>query len=449
MLEIDRAQRLVRLDGQPLALPDLSYRFLLTLAAAAPAPAAPDALQAAVWGEVQVGPDAIKQRARLLRDALRQAGCVGDPVPAERHRGYRLGLPVHFVDLREIDRPSPPRLRYWWLAVAAVVSLLFAATWIWWPAQTPAGLVLSYTRDQPSLIALSESIAAQFTAIERIEVRQDAGGGDGGRGGGEQVRLDLQREGDGAAQRVRLRLVDGATGRLIASELYSLPAPASLDETDRVAAHFVFRMQDRLAISYPQFVLEEPALSDAAATAYLAALDAAATGHTAGLIIAKGHLEAVIASAPEFAAAHRRLAIILARLSREEAADPELAARALVHARTAARLAPLQPESERALGMALWANGNLDQAWLHLTRAQQRLTFLSRDLAALARERDTASTATATATAIVEPPGLPCVTDQQTQRFGYQRWRSGPWSKCVRIRCQNGASVASNGSFGL
>ena len=402
MLEIDLAHRLIRLDGQPLVLPDLSYRFLLALAAAAPAPAAPDTLHAAVWGEVQVGPDTIKQRARLLRDALRQAGCIGDPVPAERHRGYRLTLPVHYVDLREIARPSPPLLRYGWLVIAAmlsVLSLLFAATWIWWPAQPPAGLVLSYSREAPSLIALSESIAAQFTAIERIEVRQDAGGG-------EQVRLDLQLEGSGAGQRVRLRLVDGATGRLIASEIYSLPEPASLDETDRVAAHFVFRMQDRLAISYPQLVLEETALSDAAATAYLAALDAAATGHAAGLIIAKGHLETAIASAPEFAAAHRRLAIILARLAREDAADPELAALAMVHARIAARLAPLQPESERALGMALWANGDLDQAWLHLTRAQQRLTFLSRDLAALARERDIASAGTATTEPAVDP-GIP------------------------------------------
>tara|TARA_R110000868_G_scaffold53249_4_gene167349 strand:+ start:3004 stop:4215 length:1212 start_codon:yes stop_codon:yes gene_type:complete len=401
MLEIDLAHRLIRLDGQPLVLPDLSYRFLLALAAAAPAPAAPDTLQAAVWGEVQVGPDAIRQRARLLRDALRQAGCIGDPVPAERHRGYRLALPVHFVETGGMVPASPTALRYWWVAAAAVLSVLMATMWIWLPAQAPAGLVLSYVREQPVLTPLSEAIAAQFTAVERIEVRQDAGGG-------EQVRLDIQLEGSGARQRVRLRLVDGVTGHLIASETYGLPDPASLDEMDRVAAHFVFRMQDRLAIAYPEHVLEGAGLNDAAATAYLAALDAAATGQPAGLEIAQTYLEAAIDSAPEFAAAHRRLAIVLARLSREEGAGPGLAGQALIHARIAARLAPLQAESERAIGMALWANGDLDQAWLHLARAQLRLTFLSRDLAALERERDIASVPAPAA----EPAPDPVTFDQ-------------------------------------
>ena len=376
-LSIDRTRRQARLGGTPVTLPDLSWRFLLTVAEAAPDPVASDALQAKVWGEIAVGPAPVKQRARLVREALRQAGCGAelDPVPAVRHRGYRLALPVLISDT-PTDTPTSRR----WLAAAAagLVATACIALIAFWPRQ-PDPLVLSYSIDAAELSGLTQTVAAQFAALGPIEVRENANEHGG-------VALDGMIEGEGEERRVRFRLLDRPTGRLLASESYDLPQPLVPDAIDRIAGHFVMRMQDRLAAAYPGQFLQENALPDAAVTAYLAALDAAAVGHEAGLVVARAELERAIEIAPDFIAAHRRQALVLARLSRLPGQGDSLAIRALDHARTSARLAPLQPASDRALAMAYWSLGDLGQARIHLTRAQQRLDFLSRDLAALDRE---------------------------------------------------------------
>jgi len=380
-LRIDRARRQVSLSGQALELSDLSYRFLVTLAAAAPDSVAVDRLHAEVWGEVQIGPDTIKQRARLLRESLRQAGLAGDPVPSDRHRGYRLDVPVLFASADEQSRPDYRRLG---LVLGATVMVFVVALLMLWPRSAPAALTVSYAAGEPTTEVLAESVAAQFAALQGIDVVEAAPSA--GR-----VRLDLTLEGHGETRRIRLRLTDRRDGRLIASELYDFPSTADLDVSDRIAAHFVLRMQDRLAAAYPDQILAGMALSEDARELYLEALSAMAFGHEAGLLVAWEKLDLAIAAEPDFAAAHARLALVLARLSRMGEGDGALADQARRHAETAFRLAPLDAGSERAMGMALWVGGELDQAREHLLRAEQSLAFLARDLAALEREREVAS----------------------------------------------------------
>lgn len=80
--------------GTPVALSDLDLRLLVALVVARGAPVERTALELAVWQGDHVGEDALKQRIKLLRQALKDAGLEGDAIVAVRGRGYRFGLPL-------------------------------------------------------------------------------------------------------------------------------------------------------------------------------------------------------------------------------------------------------------------------------------------------------------------------------------------------------------------
>ncbi len=116
-LRLDLRAPAVTRGRQRLALPGLSYRLLKVLAERWPDTVSRRELVLAVWGDVVVSDDALRQRVRLLRRLLGSSHYVA----SVKGVGYRLGVPVDTCD-------SPPRrLRYGIAAslfVLAVASIL-------------------------------------------------------------------------------------------------------------------------------------------------------------------------------------------------------------------------------------------------------------------------------------------------------------------------------------
>ncbi len=128
--------------GVAVPLPPLSFHLLLTLARKAPNVVTTRELEAEVWSGVVVDRGTINKRVVLVRNALREAGCVQDYIAVVRGTGYRLAVQVEQVDcdamdttaeLEELVQEAPPEpepgpaatrpLRWKWLGFA----LLFAA----------------------------------------------------------------------------------------------------------------------------------------------------------------------------------------------------------------------------------------------------------------------------------------------------------------------------------
>src|SRR5207245_6105078 len=86
-------QRLER-SGSEIALPKLSFDFLLALVRAAPDVMTYDELMAQVWRGLVVAPETVSQRAKLLRDALGDGEQASKLIRGVRGRGYALACAV-------------------------------------------------------------------------------------------------------------------------------------------------------------------------------------------------------------------------------------------------------------------------------------------------------------------------------------------------------------------
>ena len=117
-LRLDLRVQAVTRGRRRLMLPGLSYRLLKVLAERWPDTVSRRELVQAVWGDVVVSDDALRQRVRLLRQSLGGS----DYVASVKGVGYRLGVPVDTCD--SLSR----RLRYGiaasLLACAAAAILL-------------------------------------------------------------------------------------------------------------------------------------------------------------------------------------------------------------------------------------------------------------------------------------------------------------------------------------
>ncbi len=93
-LELDLGRVRVVRNGIELALPPLSFRLLLELARISPDVARPDELLERVWAGVIVNEETLKQRVKLLRQALGESGRDPRYVRTVRGTGYQLIPPV-------------------------------------------------------------------------------------------------------------------------------------------------------------------------------------------------------------------------------------------------------------------------------------------------------------------------------------------------------------------
>jgi predicted ATPase len=92
-----------------VALPRLSFDFLLALVRAAPNVVTYGELMAQVWPGLVVAPETISQRAKLLRDTLSDDAHSPTVIRGVRGRGYVLACPVRSADLDGVGLVQPRR----------------------------------------------------------------------------------------------------------------------------------------------------------------------------------------------------------------------------------------------------------------------------------------------------------------------------------------------------
>ena len=102
-LRVDVEQHQVTRDGNPITLPELSYRLLCRLCEEAPAPVHKDDIAESVWEHGVVSDETIAQRVRLLRKSIGDE--AGQVVVAVRGVGYRLARPTTVSARRGLRAP--------------------------------------------------------------------------------------------------------------------------------------------------------------------------------------------------------------------------------------------------------------------------------------------------------------------------------------------------------
>ncbi|HKX77268.1 MAG TPA: winged helix-turn-helix domain-containing protein [Novosphingobium sp.] len=123
-LTIDVGAQTVFRDGEPLAVPNLSFRFLETLIRAAPNVVSIDELMTGAWAGVFVNDETVIKRAKLLRDSLGDDSGHPQYFIARRGLGYQMvAVPQPIAASRAVTAiPSAVGLRRWKLAAAALLA---------------------------------------------------------------------------------------------------------------------------------------------------------------------------------------------------------------------------------------------------------------------------------------------------------------------------------------
>ena len=122
--------------GKEIALPKLSFELLLCLARYAPNVVTTDTLMHEVWGKVVVNDETVKQRIKLLRQALGDNSSAPRYIAAVRGRGYRVIAAVSSISPEGTKAPAvdrPPRSVAPWLMGAfalAVVAITGLTVWL-------------------------------------------------------------------------------------------------------------------------------------------------------------------------------------------------------------------------------------------------------------------------------------------------------------------------------
>ena len=121
-LIFDKINYTVSLNNSVIKLQPLSFRLLETLASSPDDVIAVDTLIEAVWGNVTVSPDTLKQRIFVLRKAIEESELTGLSIQAIRGEGYRLLIESQMV----VTEPGKFSTRRWHLpiAVAAVAAAI-------------------------------------------------------------------------------------------------------------------------------------------------------------------------------------------------------------------------------------------------------------------------------------------------------------------------------------
>ena len=124
---IDTARRRVERGNEIIELPRLSYRMLLTLAKMAPRVLTYDDLVDAVWDGRLASPETVKQRVKLLRDALSDDAADPRYIGLVRGQGYRLLPDVTPIDGVTGDAADGGAAPARWVKPGIALALLLAA----------------------------------------------------------------------------------------------------------------------------------------------------------------------------------------------------------------------------------------------------------------------------------------------------------------------------------
>ncbi len=373
----------VRYGARATRLPDLSFRLLRLLAEREPGAVAFEEIERAVWG-AQVTRETMKQRAKLLRDALSGLGVPEDAVAAVRSVGYRLTIPAR----AQLDQPSSSvfaRKRSRWaltamLACVVGAAVLFGAPWEresgdFQLAIVPAPIGAAAGELQ---MALGRDLATQLASVEDIDVlvtEQNS------------LRSDLlltyaivQRP---AGQHLSMQLIDQHSGLLVWGRDY----PFDGNDYQRTLSHIAANVHANAQLL--GLVLGRGRLTaqpQAAQREYMAVLGLARGGREADLVVARERLDALITERPGFALARSLRARVMADLVLDSGYPHDLALVAVAEAQALVADHPDVASFRYTLARAEWAAGNKDAALDHLNAAARSMPFLQRDIQELERE---------------------------------------------------------------
>ena len=187
------SRQLIGPTGVTVELPWLSMQLLIALHNHAPQFVDARRLQELVWPDTHISPDALKQRVRLARQALREAGYDPAALDSVRGEGYALRLPL--VEPTEVEAhdamPPAPRASTsyqtsWWRRwrIAIMAALIFSAALVaerfgaWGravqgseagetPSIGPVPVRVALLRDTTSNASVSEAIEALTQSARR------------------------------------------------------------------------------------------------------------------------------------------------------------------------------------------------------------------------------------------------------------------------------------------
>jgi DNA-binding winged helix-turn-helix (wHTH) protein len=152
----DESARVLRVDGQVVALEVKPMELLRVLVARAGAVVTKQDLLDAVWGDVAVVEASLPTAMRKLRVALGDDDPDNPIIATVARVGYRLAVPVERVaatpgaasaapQLASAPRQSSPRWR-WTSAVAALAAALGATIWLQSGTQTDAAAMVKFSQ---------------------------------------------------------------------------------------------------------------------------------------------------------------------------------------------------------------------------------------------------------------------------------------------------------------
>lgn len=362
-LELRVTQRTARFGVRSAKLPELTFRLLRVLAARAPDIVSFADIEAEVWA-AQVSRETLKQRAKLLRDALTRLGAPAHAIEAVRNEGYRLNLPTRCAEpvdqtSRRIARP----LAGAFMALATIAAL---------PVLTArqAAEPLALTIESASGAAPSEAVRralirdlAQLTMIRVIEAPGASG----------DLVLSVAMENE---ERLSLQLRDGRSGAVLLAEAY----PAAPGAYERAVSHFANYVHEQAETLSLRETLPRESVA-----LYASAADLARGGDEAALLLARSKLQAVLGRRPNFLVARALLARVEADLTLRYAYPGEMAQAARAEAARLVDAHPDVPEFRYALARTELAAGDAAAALNQLRIAERDLPFLRRDVQALER----------------------------------------------------------------
>ncbi len=380
--------RTVRFAGREAKLPDLSFRLLQTLGAHAPEEVRFEDIERAVWG-ASVTRETVKQRAKLLRDALSGLGLPEEAISAARSVGYRLTVPTG-----EYDAAAPGRVRGRYrsfgafaaaggFAIAMCAAALVAGG-LW--REPPSALQIAIVQ-MPSTadvraqdtINVSRDLANYLAGVEGIDVLAAAAPG----GRASDLIVDYALTGRSADARLSLRLIDAHSGLILWAEDY----PFDPEDYERSLAHFASHVHANARTLSLRLGRNGQAQQPLAAREeYESILGLIPGADAQDLRVAHSRLGLLVEQRPAFALARALRVRVAADLVLRHGHDRQLAVRAVADARALVEAYPFAADFRYALARAQLAAGNEAEALTNLNAAARDLPFLKRDILVLERQ---------------------------------------------------------------
>ena len=383
----------VRFAGREAKLPGLSFRLLQLLGEHAPAAVSFEDIERAVWA-AQVTRETIKQRAKLLRDALVALGLSEEAIAAVRSVGYRLTVPAGVYDA-PVRSGARRRLRAWRLpavvsaSVAAIAAAALIAGALWRPPPSALQVEIVQTQaltdvDTQTSSKVSRDLANYLAHVEGVDVLAAASPGERA----SDLIVDFAITGRRPAAQLSLRLIDGHSGLILWAEDY----PFDALDYDRSLAHFASNVHTNVeTLSLKLGRNGQDQQPRAAREEYESILELTRSAGEQDLLVAQRRLDTLVAQRPAFALARALRVRVAADLVLRHGHDPRLAARAVAEARSLVEDYPFAADFKYTLARAQMAAGDEAGALLNLYAAARDLPFLERDILALEREMEEAS----------------------------------------------------------